>query len=265
MIGSRRMARAFGSTRRRPGTGGLADLDLPESARIRRGRDGEEGAPIEADDELPLEPQLDLDPPPGERSTAERRELKAGPLERDGIVVADRSVPTEGADPGELGLRGRGPPGRRLDVSRSTEAGVPSGGGSRPGPPWPPSDRPPRPAGARRRGGPGGFRSSARSGPTSGARRGDRSDPELGEGPSDLGRLRRRPTAGPRPPARVGAKIPPIPVDRRREAEGAGHGAQDHEVADGILALAERRGDERPMTIPSSSARGFNDCHLADV
>lgn len=204
MIGSRRIAGAFGSTRRRPGTGGLADLDLPESARIRRGRDGEEGAPIEVDDELPLEPQLDLDPLPGERSTSERRELKADPLDPDGVVVADRSAPAEGADPGEVGLRGRGPPGRWLDGSRSTEAGVPSGRGSRPGPRWPPPDRPLRPAGARRRGGPGGFRSSARSGPTSGGspRRSSRSRSSA----------RARPTwvasAGARPPARVGAKIP---------------------------------------------------------
>jgi hypothetical protein len=75
---------------------------------------------------------------------------------------------------------------------------------------------------------------------------------KLGEGPSDLGRLRRRPTAGP-----SRSEDPhPIPVDRRREAEGAGHGAQDHEVADGILALAERRGDDGPGRIVDPGDEG---------
>src|SRR5262245_40326481 len=122
MLGARCVARTDGAPWRRDRATRYEALDLAEAARFGGCRDGGEQAAVGLDEQVPLEPELHVDPSTRQRSvTGPGRQLKQGALDADGAVGADHSPPAKGTHARQVELGRHRAPGGDLARRRYPE------------------------------------------------------------------------------------------------------------------------------------------------
>jgi len=245
--------------------GGCADLDPGGIKRPKLDRVGRSGGPQQnalaiPHDEPSVEPELELDPSTGlaavARSSRQLEDRRPGP---DRPVVGHGAAIAERADPVELGCCRPRSPGRlgvrrwngKAPVEAANEPGEDTIGRlaiSRPGEPELDDESilecPPQALDATL---------------CLGTASGDRADPELGQGASNLGRRALVDELFLKGQGRsLGRLEDPVPVavDGERHAVPANGVAQDREVTGGVLLVAERRPGHDPGRIVDSADEG---------